>query len=214
MVTTELILIRHGQSHANVQPIIGGMRGDAGLTERGHQQAARLGRRLVAEGFRANVLYASTLPRAQQTAQYVSEAIGLAVHDDDDLQELRSGEADGMSLSEWAERWPRRGGGLQRDPFRPMAPGGESWATFVVRASAALVALVERHDDQRVVAVCHGGVIESSFYLGFGLGASGKQVAFSAENTGLTRWRYDPAADRADWTLLGFNDVQHLGSAS
>lgn len=205
-----MILIRHGQSHANVQPIIGGMLGDAGLTALGHQQAARLGRRLTTERFRADVLYASTLPRAQQTARYVSEAIGLPVHGEDDLQELRPGEADGMSFSELAERWPLRRGRLQRDPFQPMAPGGESWASFVVRASAALVTLVERHDEQRVVAVCHGGVIESSFYLGFGLGASGKQVAFAAENTGLTRWRYDPAADRPDWTLLGFNDVRHL----
>ncbi len=106
-MSTELILIRHGESFANVNPVIGGMRGDEGLTERGHAQAARLGKRLQAEQFSGDVLYASTLPRAQQTAAYVAEATGLSVVDDDDLQELRPGEADGLSFEEWRERWPR-----------------------------------------------------------------------------------------------------------
>jgi broad specificity phosphatase PhoE len=44
--TTELYLIRHGESVANVTPIIGGMRGDAGLTDRGREQAQLLEKRL------------------------------------------------------------------------------------------------------------------------------------------------------------------------
>jgi hypothetical protein len=47
----------------NVEPIIGGMRGDAGLTDRGREQAHLLQQRLRTEELRAGQLYASTLPR-------------------------------------------------------------------------------------------------------------------------------------------------------
>ena len=62
--TTELYLIRHGESVPNVKPIIGGMRGDAGLTARGREQAQLLEKRLREEKLHADQLYASTLPSA------------------------------------------------------------------------------------------------------------------------------------------------------
>jgi hypothetical protein len=37
---TELYLVRHGESVANVRPVIGGMRGDAGLTDLGRNRHA------------------------------------------------------------------------------------------------------------------------------------------------------------------------------
>jgi broad specificity phosphatase PhoE len=70
--TTELYLIRHGESVPNVTPIIGGMRGDAGLTDRGREQAQLLEKRLREEELHADQLYASTLPRALETAEYVA----------------------------------------------------------------------------------------------------------------------------------------------
>jgi broad specificity phosphatase PhoE len=63
-MTTQLYLIRHGESIPNIEPIIGGMRGDAGLTDRGREQAHLLQQRLRTEELRADQLYASTLPRA------------------------------------------------------------------------------------------------------------------------------------------------------
>lgn len=207
---TELIMIRHGESHANVTPVIGGMRGDIGLTDRGHQQAGLLGDRFRSEGFTADVLYASTLPRAQQTADYVSRAIGLPVHDDEELQELRVGEADGLSMGEWEERWPGLAQGMWRRPYQEFAPGGESWARFLVRAGAALVALVDRHPGERIVAVTHGGVIEASFAMAFGTGPTGSPGGFAPENTGLTIWRHQPGAEHRTWTLVNFNDAGHL----
>ena len=58
---TDLYLIRHGEAVANVEPIIGGMRGDVGLTELGRKQAELLEQRLRAEQLRADQLYVSTV---------------------------------------------------------------------------------------------------------------------------------------------------------
>lgn len=212
-MATDLYLIRHGESVPNVEPIIGGMRGDAGLTARGREQAALLEERLARDAWRADVLYASTLPRALETAEYVSRALGLPVVRDDELHELRPGEADGLSLDEWRARYGGFDGPMSGiDAFRLFSPGGESWATFLLRVGAALTRLVARHPGERVAAVCHGGVLEAAFYLAFGLGPTGNRVRFAPRNTSITHWRYAPTGDgrEAHWTLITFNDAAHL----
>ena len=211
-MATELYLVRHGEAVANVEPVIGGMRGDAGLTARGREQARLLEQRLRDRPVPADRLVASTLPRALQTAEHVARALELPVLPDDGLQELRPGEADGLTVAQWRARY-RAGEETPgtRDPYRPFSPGGESWATFLARACGALSRLVVRHPDETVVAVCHAGVVEASFALAFGLGASGNRVDCAPLNTSLTHWRHRPSsAGEPEWTLVSFNDADHL----
>jgi broad specificity phosphatase PhoE len=208
---TDLYLIRHGESVANVEPIIGGMRGDGGLTDRGRKQAELLEQRLRDEGWRADQLYASTLPRALQTGEYVARALQLPIQRDDDLQELRPGEADGLSVDEWQARYAGPDMPAAAHAFHEFARGGESWAGFLVRAGGALARLVARHEDEAVVAVCHGGVLEASFYLAFGLGGTGNRVAFAPLNASITHWRHRRGSEgQSEWTLVTFNDSSHL----
>ena len=215
-MATELYLVRHGEAVANVEPVIGGMRGDGGLTDTGRGQARLLQERLLHERLPADRLVSSTLPRALQTAEYVARALGLPVVGDEGLHELRPGEADGLTVEEWRARY--RSGeepSAARDPYRVFSPGGESWATFLARAGGALCRLVTRHQDETVVAVCHAGVVEASFALAFGLGASGNRVDCAPLNTSLTHWRHRSApAGEPEWTLVSYNDAHHLtGSA-
>ena len=215
-MSTNLYLIRHGEAVPNVEPIIGGMRGDAGLTDLGRKQAEVLEERLRSE-LRADQLYVSTLPRALETGEYVARALQLPIQRDDDLQELRPGEADGLSVDEWRARYASPAGPdnpLTAHPFRPFSPGGESWAGFLVRAGGALARLVATHEDETVVTVCHGGVLEASFYLAFGLGGTGNRVAFAPLNTSITHWRHRRGPQgHSEWTLVTFNDAGHLAVA-
>jgi broad specificity phosphatase PhoE len=214
-VATELYLVRHGEAVANVEPVIGGMRGDGGLTSRGRDQCRLLEERLTRERMHADRLVSSTLPRALQTAEYVARALGLPVLPDEGLHELRPGDADGLTVQEWQARY-RVGEEppVTRDPYRVFSPGGESWATFLARAGAALARLVARHPDETVVAVCHAGVVEASFALAFGLGATGNRVDCSPSNTGLTHWRHRVGrAGEPEWTLVSFNDARHLADS-
>ena len=210
-MTTDLYLIRHGEAVANVEPIIGGMHGDTGLTDRGRRQAKLLEERLRADDLRADQLYVSTLPRALETGAYVARALQVPMQPDDELQELRPGEADGLSVDEWQSRFGVPDGSSATDPFRAFSPGGESWATFLVRAGRALATLVRRHEDETVVAVCHGGVLEASFFLAFGLGGTGTRVGFAPLNASITHWRYERDEHfQEKWTLVKFNDSGHL----
>lgn len=215
-MATELYLVRHGEAVANVEPVIGGMRGDPGLTERGREQARLLQERLLDQRMHADRLVSSTLPRALQTAEYVARALGLPVLRDDGLHELRPGEADGLTVEQWRARYHM---GEEppgaRDPYRVFSPGGESWATFLARAGGALSRLVAQYRGETVVAVCHAGVVEASFALAFGLGASGNRVDCAPLNTSLTHWRHRPArAGEPEWTLVSFNDADHLVSSA
>ena len=208
-MVTDLYLIRHGEAVSNVEPVIAGVLSDQGLTERGRQQAALLEERLRAEDLGADVLYVSTLRRAFDTGEYVARALQLPAQHTDDLHELRPGDADGLTIEEW--RAQTDGDVPPRDPFEPFSPGGESWGAFLLRAEAALLRLVARHEGQTVVAVCHGGVLEASFYLAFGLGASAQRVEFDPLNTSITHWRHRRGAQGdSSWTLVKFNDAGHL----
>ncbi len=123
-IVTNLYLIRHGEALVNVNHIVGGMRGDTGLTQLGVLQAERLRDRLAAtREIPADVLIASTYRRAQQTAEIVAPALGLPVTLDDEVQELRPGEADGMPVGEAMVRYAID---FEREPYRPASPGGET----------------------------------------------------------------------------------------
>jgi broad specificity phosphatase PhoE len=215
-VATELYLVRHGEAVANVEPVIGGMRGDGGLTARGRDQCRLLEERLSHQPMHVDRLVSSTLPRALETAEYVARALGLPVLPDEGLHELRPGEADGLTVQEWRARY-RVGEEPPgtRDPYRVFSPGGESWAMFLARAGSALTRLVARHPDETVVAVCHAGVVEASFALAFGLGASANRVDCAPLNTSLTHWRhrFGPAGE-PEWTLASFNDAGHLADGA
>ncbi|MBK9715862.1 MAG: histidine phosphatase family protein [Kouleothrix sp.] len=208
---TDLYIIRHGEAYSNVEAEIEGMGFDRGLTERGLAQAQALARRLATGEIAADVLYASTLPRARTTAEHVAEALGLPIEWDDDLHELRPGEANGMSVEDARARFD----GFRRflhEPFTPIAPGGESWGSFQARTSAALERLIVRHQGQTIVVVAHGGTIEVSFLYLLGLGPDARRrAAFHAKNTAITHWRHTETSDgRSEWHLVAHNDHRHL----
>jgi probable phosphoglycerate mutase len=210
-MTTNLYLIRHGEAYSNVQAVIGGMQGDRGLTERGIAQAQALARRLASGEIAADVLYSSTLPRARQTAELVAEALKLPINWDDELHELRPGEADGLSVEQARARFE----GFERflrDTFMPIATGGESWGSFQMRASAALERIIQRHQGQSIVIVAHGGVIEISFMYLLELAPQMRnRVSFHGANTAITHWRHITGyAGRQEWHLAAHNDHRHL----
>jgi 2,3-bisphosphoglycerate-dependent phosphoglycerate mutase len=213
MSETLIYLIRHAQSRANVEPIVGGMKGDAGLTELGRMQADRLGMRLSKEAIKADILYSSTLPRARETADRLASALNLPIQFDDDLQELRPGEADGMSWEAFTNKYGRPD---FRNPHIVMSPGGESWAEFLVRVGKTMHRLRDKHQGQAIVAVTHGGFIDGCFYQFMGVGNI-YGLGFRTANTSITRWSYDypdPAASPREqlgrWVLLSYNDSAHV----
>ncbi|MBP1467662.1 histidine phosphatase family protein [Candidatus Chloroploca sp. M-50] len=206
---TNLYLIRHGEAWANVQPILAGMQGDKGLTPRGVKQAERLRDRLAHGELQADVLIASTLPRARQTAEIIQPALGVPIILDDEVQELRLGEVDGMTNQEaWAIFGPPD---FEQYPLRPIAPGGESWGGFMLRVAEALTRITSEHAGKSIVLVCHGGVIDGAFMHFFQMPSNVlPPTDFHTRNTSLTHWEQVHRRGRLLWRLNSYNDIAHL----
>ena len=144
----KLYIARHGETAWNVENKISG-RTDIPLTDRGLKQAQALAEQAKGRGI--DVILASPLLRARQTAQAVSDAIGVPVQTDGRLVELDFGIFEGRDRSDPDFQYVRG-----QMPTR--YPGGESAFQLAHRVYSVLDDVKERYAGQTVLLVCHGGV--------------------------------------------------------
>jgi probable phosphoglycerate mutase len=204
---TSLYLVRHADYR--LEPLAGGTwpLHDRGLSERGRAQARALADRLATtREIVPHVLYASTLPRARDTAEVVAAALGLPVRHDDDLQEWDSGN-DAMPIDVIDAAWRRLG--VRERPFHRFLAGHETGSEFNARVRRALRRIVDAHRGRSVLLVVHGGVIEVAFNLFCDHGEESFRAAYpAAAHTSITHWRRD--AETETWVLECSNDAAHL----
>ena len=202
---TQLFLVRHGQTSGNVQRVWQGWIGGE-LTPLGVQQAEATARRLAACGEDIDALYSSPLHRAWQTAQIVGQALGLSPVAHEGLKEIWFGEIEGVTLEEFAARYPelyRRWS--NRNDMSFTWPGGESRAEFHQRAGRAIEEIVARHDGGSIVIASHGGTLRAILAHLFPV-QLGRWFHYNLDNCSLTRVRLAPD----DPQLLALNDTSHL----
>lgn len=164
---TLLHLVRHADHDWIGRGIAGRM--DTSLNETGRAQAEQLGRwfaRQRATGQRVTSLWASPLPRTQQTAEPIARALNLPVRTADALLEVEFGAWTGRDFPELDAdpEWRRWNGA--RSLARP--PGGET----TLEVQARMVGFINRlcaDDPQGIhVLVSHGDAIRAAiaYYLG------------------------------------------------
>ena len=124
-------------------------RSDVPLTEVGQQQAKLLAESALDKGI--DVILCSPLLRARQTAQAVSDAIGVPIRIDERLVEFDFGTFDGRSRFDEDFLWTRA-----QMPTR--FPGGESAFDLAYRVYGLLYEIKEKYSDKTVLLVCHNCV--------------------------------------------------------
>ena len=213
---TRIVLVRHGEAQSHVEGRVGGRTGCTGLSELGRRQAEALRARVADTGELADAvaLYASTLPRARETAEILAPALGdLPVVQRDDLREFDVGpHGDGLTWEEFEQRFPTP---ERWSPFHDRTPDGETWASFGLRVGTALDEIVRTHRGQCVVIACHGGVIEHSFTTFHNRPLGGWLGGVTIQNCGLTEWVHHERADlpwirERTWSLVRHNDHAHV----
>ena len=207
---TSIVLVRHGQGEVTVSGRIGGHEACTGLTDEGRAQVAAMAARLAATGEldNADVLLASRLGRAQETAAILAPSVGR--HPDElvidcDLCELHPGEADGLLWEEYVDRYEPRD--FDVSPGDPFAPGGESWNGFVDRVGRTMERIASDHQGQLVVVATHAGVIEASMLrllAGSPEGGPHRRLRLQTEHASLTEWEHS----RFGWRLKRYNDAR------
>jgi probable phosphoglycerate mutase len=152
-------LVRHGQSAWNAQRLTQGQISHPRLTPRGREQAHQAADKLMADladlGHPAERVVSSDLVRAVETADVVSDRLGLAHELDRRLREQHLGWLEGRP---YEETWAAADEHDWSDPTLPVA-GGEAQAAFHARIAAVLADV----DPETVtVLVTHGDAIRAA----------------------------------------------------
>jgi broad specificity phosphatase PhoE len=197
---TVLLLVRHGETPANVERVWHGST-DTPLSERGRAQARAVARFLAGEGARAGALYTSPLQRAAHTAREIGEALGLAPVTEPELSEYQIGAWEGRSYRELLEQedfWGR----IARDPdFAPA--GGESVRQVAERFVRVVRRIAAAHPGGSTVLVSHGGTM--ALGLGWLLDARHGSWRRVMRNCAVSELVFDP-----DPRLSRFDETSHL----
>src|SRR5664279_2968261 len=154
-VSTELILVRHGQGACNAHGVIGGELGCTGLSACGIEQSHRIAHRLA--GMHAarpfDALFSTPRLRVRQSAEIIGARLDLPVTVIPALRGQDFGAADGRL---WSDVTAAFGGPPTHRPELPIADGAESWNDYAARVILALTGLLSAHEGQRLLLVAHG----------------------------------------------------------
>ncbi len=207
---TEILLIRHGETDWNVEKRLQGHI-DIGLNDKGRWQADALGNALANEVLHA--VYASDLQRALLTAQAIASAQGLTVRTEQLLRERCYGALEGMSYQEISEAYPDiYVAWRSRDIHARFPPGdspAETLAEFSGRVVNAVVAIADKHPEQKIAVVTHGGVLDCLYRAAAGKSLTVKRD-FDIVNAGINRLTWDGQS----LAIAQWGDVAHLAEAA
>ncbi len=139
--------LRHGETDWNAQNLAQG-NVDIPLNEHGLAQARAAAAALIGRGI--EVIAASPLGRARQTADIAAAALGVPVEIAPELREVAFGIEEGQPMSAWFSDWVEG---------RSTPAGGEPFQALRARARSALNRLLaaERH----WLVVAHGGLFRA-----------------------------------------------------
>jgi len=197
---TVLILVRHGETSANIDGVWHGSL-DTPLTPRGKQQAARVAGHIATAFPEVTAVYTSDLQRARHTAEAIAAELGLAAVIDEGLREYHLGNWEGKSFADLFRK-EKFFDHIKTDPdFAPH--GGESPQEVTDRLIGALRRIAAGHARERVVVVTHGGAL--SMAMGALLDGTYANWRSAMGNCAVSELVFDPAPE-----LLSFNFTEHL----
>jgi len=231
MAVTEIWLVRHGESEANVaaaraeadgaEVIDAGHRdADVPLSPLGEEQSRALGRELADRGVDdlPIELWVSPYRRAQQTIDIALDEGGIrppARRVDERLRDRQLGVLDLLTRRGVQQRHPdeeRRRQWLGKYYHRPA--GGESWADVMLRLRSVLADVDRLDRAERLLVAAHDAVVMLTVAVCLDLDEPAL-MAFAQDHTvanaSLTRLRRDTAD--GSWTLEEFSALDHLDAS-
>lgn len=230
MAVTEIWLIRHGESVANVAATAAELAGlevidveerdaDVPLSPVGWQQAEAFGDWLGAIEIdqRPALAWCSPYFRARQTVDIAVERYGLElpVRVDERLRDRELGVLDLLTSLGVAEGFPSEDARRRRlGKFYYRPPGGESWADVALRVRSVLRDIDTPDAASRVLVAAHDAIVMSFVYVCTGW-SEARLLDFAQHNTvaNASVTRLTRAAGDEFWTLAEFAASEHLEAA-
>jgi broad specificity phosphatase PhoE len=198
-----ILLVRHGQTPANVRGILDTAAPGPGLTELGARQAHAVVEALGHESIAA--IYVSTLVRTHETAAPLAAALGLTPIELPGTHEIEAGDVEGRSDHDAVRTYMTTVFAWGSGDPTPAMPGGPDGHDFFARFDDSIAQVVAAHpDDATVVVVSHGAAIR----VWTGARVSNLGDAFTADNhldnTGVVVIEGSPGTG---WTALSWGGM-------
>ncbi|MBA5851610.1 histidine phosphatase family protein [Clostridium sp. cel8] len=200
---TELLLIRHGQTSWNK---LGKYQGssDIELSEEGIIQAKYLKKHLKGK---FDCIYTSPLKRAIKTAEIIASNSKKTPIIVNDLREINFGKWEGLTLKQIYSEYKDEYLKWQNDPGNASLPKGEISLEYACKRSKnALMNIVRKNKQKKIVVVAHGGILKAALVGLFNLDPL-MYHKFILSNTSVTKILLN---DNLDPIIYSINDTSHL----
>jgi broad specificity phosphatase PhoE len=153
-----IVLVRHGETNDNLDPLRFQGFTDTPLNDTGRAQAHQVAARLAERQPAARSLWTSDLSRARETASIIGERLGLQPRPDARLREASRGRWEGYTFAEVERDEPELYAAWREAPAQWRFPGGESLVEQQQRVTEALTE-IHAGGELPALVVCHGGSI-------------------------------------------------------
>lgn len=154
-MATEVVLARHGVTEWNKNKRIQGQI-DIPLSPDGIGEARMLGKQI--ENLGVTIIASSPLLRALETSAELSDHLGIPTFMHNGLRERSYGEFEGRLFDEVIVKLKKNS---TTSPFKLYSSkDGESYSDFKTRVLAAFNEIISKHKNEKILFVCHGGVLE------------------------------------------------------
>jgi broad specificity phosphatase PhoE len=192
------VLVRHGETDFNAKRIFQGY-GDIPLSDLGHRQATRVAERLTE--MHVDVFYSSDILRTMQTAETISQRLGMFPTPCEGLREWHVGIWEGKPVEAFEAHLEAIG--VHVVSYVP--EGGESQLQTQERMVAQMQSFAAQHAGETVLCVTHGRAIDMFARHVLGLDAM-REPPYTITNTSVSifDWRDD------QWHMVTLNEIRHL----
>ncbi len=205
-----IYFVRHGQSEGNRKEIH--HTPDIPLSKDGVIQAKAIAKRLVNLNF--DLIYASSMTRASQTAEIINEKLKLPIEYWDEIAECKSpSEIRGKKIDDPEVIKIKKMVAKNFYKKNWKYSDEETFDDLNCRASNVLDHLMKNHSDQTVLCISHSQFIKFiAAKIIFGGNLTPKIFSemrnhLFMENTGITIYEH---SEKYGWTLNTWSDTTHL----
>lgn len=206
---TTLVIVRHGQSTANLNKKFAGQRYDAELSELGHEQA-KLTAEYIAENYSADKIYASDLKRAYSTAEHIAGRLGISeIHKTPGIREIYAGKWEGMEFSAIEAQFPKAYDEWKHNIGAAHCTDGETVAEMFERVTRTILDIAENNSGKTVLLATHATPIRAMECMFRGLGAEEMKNFRWVTNASVTVAEYENGKFR----IVSVSEDGHLGGA-
>lgn len=200
---TKFIILRHGQSEANLAGIYAA-HVDTPLSELGRKQAEQVG--IYLKDTPIDAIYSSDLQRAHDTAAPTAENHNLSITDRKELREINGGEWEGKPFAHLIEEYPEEYGLWLSDIGKSRPVGGESVAEVAKRMLAELSRIAALHPEQTVLIATHALALRTICTVASGLPVERMREIPFVGNASISTFLYEDGKIK----ILTMDETAHL----